>query len=259
MWIMLCQALVHARSWERDVVQIYEQEGAVAVAREGHRVIARSKLESSNPRFARLLSARAESLASSGKLKSALALLDMATGARDSGREDADIALLRERIDRASSESKSTSGSTGGYHQNSHHQPRSNGYSTQPTSMQPSSYGGGAQPMNPMMNTSFAAPPPPPVQQQQPFQPPPSYSAAPPPPPTQFTPPSAPAHMSAPTIPPANESDASFWARLPVPVSAQLPPQGSANTSFYAPSVPGAPGGVSTNCTIHTGRWTTRI
>ena len=37
-----------ARSRERDVVQIYEQEGAVAVAREGHRVIARGKLESSD-------------------------------------------------------------------------------------------------------------------------------------------------------------------------------------------------------------------
>ena len=209
-----------------------------------------ANLSQATPGFARLLSARAESLASSGKLKSALALLDMAPGARISGREDADIALLRERIDRASSESKSTSGSTGGYHQNSHHQPRSNGYSTQPTSMQPSSYGGGAPPMNPMMNTSFAAPPPPPVQQQQPFQPPPSYSAAPPPPPTQFTPPSAPAHMSAPTIPPPpTNPDASFYgAPPPVPVSAQLPPQGSANTSFYAPpSVPGAPGGVSTN------------
>ena len=204
-----------------------------------------ANLSQATPGFARLLSARAESLASSGKLKSALALLDMAPGAGISGREDADIALLRERIDRASSESKAASSSSaGGYHQ----QPRSNGYSSQPAPMQPSSYGvgGGAPPMNPMMNTSFAAPPPPPVQQQQPFQPPPSYSAAPPPPPTQFTPPPAPAQMSAPAMPPLpTNPDASFYsAPPPAPASGHLAPQGSANTSFYAPpSVPGAPGG----------------
>ena len=206
-----------------------------------------ANLSQATPGFARLLSSRAESLASSGKLKSALALLDMAPGAGINGREDADIALLRERIDRASSESKAASStSAGGYHQ----QPRSNGYSRQPPPMQPSSYGGGGgvPPMNPMMNTSFAAPPPP-QQQQQPFQPPPSYSAAPPPPPTQFTPPPAPAQMSAPAMPPPpTNPDASFYgAPPPVPASAHLPPQGSANTSFYAPpSVPGAPGG-STN------------
>ena len=206
-----------------------------------------ANLSQATPGFARLLSSRAESLASSGKLKSALALLDMAPGAGINGQEDADIALLRERIDRASSESKAASStSAGGYHQ----QPRSNGYSRQPPPMQPSSYGGGGgvPPMNPMMNTSFAAPPPP-QQQQQPFQPPPSYSAAPPPPPTQFTPPPAPAQMSAPAMPPPpTNPDASFYgAPPPVPASAHLPPQGSANTSFYAPpSVPGAPGG-STN------------
>jgi murein L,D-transpeptidase YcbB/YkuD len=68
-----------------------------------------ANLSQASPGFARLLSSRAESLASSGKLKSALALLDMAPGAGISGREDADISLLRERIDRASSESKATS------------------------------------------------------------------------------------------------------------------------------------------------------
>ena len=223
-----------------------------------------ANLSQASPGFARLLSSRAESLASSGKLKSALALLDMAPGAGISGREDADISLLRERIDRASSESKATSTTHQGHQtqQQHHQQQRSNGYSVQPQPMQPSLYGSsnigyGAVPpaMNPM-NTSFAAPPPhlqqqpfqpPPFQQQQqqqqPFQPPPSYSAAPPPPPTQFTPPPAPIAQSIMPPPPTNMMNTSFAAPPPVPLSGYLPPQ-SANTSFYAPpSVPG----VSTN------------
>jgi hypothetical protein len=43
-----------------------------------------------------------------------LALLDMAPGAGINGREDADIALLRERIDRTSSEAKAASSTSAG-------------------------------------------------------------------------------------------------------------------------------------------------